>query len=96
MREQRELRTFLTNGLQMMLTNMDFGHPMKSFFIEIPKLLDLGRQFGQINLGAFGVFSDNLSAPIFFINKPLFLQKAKPLYPDWDLNLMLGRKELRT
>ena len=54
----------LTNGLQMMLTNTDFGRPMKPFFIEIPKHLDLGRQFGQIHFGAFGVFSDNLSATI--------------------------------
>ena len=45
----------------------DYGHPMKPFFIEIPKLLGLRRQFGQTNFGAFGVFGvflDDLSTPI--------------------------------
>jgi hypothetical protein len=37
---------------------------MKPFFYQNPKLLGLGRQFGQIKFGAFGVFSANLSAPI--------------------------------
>ena len=47
-----------------------FGHcpvlrtPNEAFFHQIPKLLGLGRKFGQINFGAFGVFSANLSAPI--------------------------------
>ena len=35
-----------------------------SFFHQNPKLLGLGRQSGQINFGAFGVFSADLSAPI--------------------------------
>jgi hypothetical protein len=50
--------------------------------------LGLGRQIEQINSGAFGVFSAELSAPIFWysessesIIQPLFLQKPKPLYP---------------
>ena len=38
--------------------------PNEAFFHQIPKLLGLGRKFGQINFGAFGVFSANLSAPI--------------------------------
>jgi hypothetical protein len=42
----------------------DYGHPMKPFLIEIQKFLGLGRQIGQINSGAFGVFSVELSAPI--------------------------------
>jgi hypothetical protein len=37
--------------------------PNEAFFYQIPKLLGLGRQIGQINFGAFGVFSANLSAP---------------------------------
>jgi hypothetical protein len=37
---------------------------MKPFFIEIPILFGLGRQFGQISFGAFGIFSADLSAPI--------------------------------
>ena len=37
---------------------------MKPFFHQNPKLLGLGRQFGQINFGAFGVFLANLSALI--------------------------------
>jgi hypothetical protein len=32
-----------------------YGRPMKFFFHQNPKLLDLGRQFGQINFGAFGL-----------------------------------------
>ena len=65
----------------------DYGRPMNPSFIEIP-----GRQIGQINFGAFGVFSAKLSSPIlvlwsvrplsmFSSNQPLFLQKTKPLYP---------------
>ena len=42
----------------------DYGRPMKPFFHRNPKLLGFGRQFGQINFGAFEVFSANLSAPI--------------------------------
>ena len=38
--------------------------PNEAFFHRNPKLLGLGKQFGQINFGAFGVFSANLSAPI--------------------------------
>ena len=38
--------------------------PNEAFFHQNPKLLDLGRQFGQINFGAFGVFLADLSAPI--------------------------------
>jgi hypothetical protein len=51
----------------------------------------MGRQIGQVNSGAFGVFSTKPSAPIlvvqrvpcsmFSIIQPLFLQKTKPLYP---------------
>ena len=57
---------------------------MKPFFIEIQERLGLGRQIGQINSGAFGVFLAELSAPVlvqFSIIQPLFLQKTKPLYP---------------
>ena len=38
--------------------------PNEAFFHRNTKLLGLGRQFGQINFGAFEVFSANLSAPI--------------------------------
>ena len=38
--------------------------PNETFFHRNPKLLGLGRQFGQINFSAFGVFWKNLSAPI--------------------------------
>jgi hypothetical protein len=37
---------------------------LEAFFHRNPKLLGLGRQFGQINIGAFGVFSADLSATI--------------------------------
>ena len=56
----------------------DYGRPMKPFFHQNPKHLCLGRQFGQINCGAFGVFSAKLSARseyYFSIIQPLFLQK---------------------
>jgi hypothetical protein len=36
----------------------------EAFFHQNPNLLGLGRQFGKINFGAFGVFSADLSAPI--------------------------------
>jgi hypothetical protein len=53
---------------------------MTPFFIK--KFLDLGRQFGQINFGAFGsIFSRFISThfgSVFFINQSLFLQKRKP------------------
>ena len=38
--------------------------PNEAFFHQNPKPLGLGRKFGQINFGAFGLFSANLSAPI--------------------------------
>jgi hypothetical protein len=38
--------------------------PNESFFHQNPKLLGLGRQFGLIDFGAFGVFLANLSATI--------------------------------
>ena len=59
--------------------------PNEAFFHQNPKLLGLGRQFGQINFVAFGVFSADLSPSIlvlqytvsplsmFSINHPLFL-----------------------
>ena len=47
-------------------------------------VLGLGRQFGEIKFGSFGVLSVDLSAPLsmFSINQPLFLQNTKPLYPN--------------
>ena len=38
--------------------------PNDVFFHRNPKLFGLGRQFGQINYGAFGVFLAHLSTPI--------------------------------
>jgi hypothetical protein len=38
--------------------------PNEAFFNGNPELLGLGRQIGQINSWAFGVFSAELSAPI--------------------------------
>ena len=64
--------------------------PNKAFFHWNPELLGLGRQIGQINSGAFGVFSAKLSAPIlvqwvscpcFPLFKNYFYKKTKPLYP---------------
>ena len=56
----------------------------------------MGRQFGSINFGAFGVFSDNLSnfilvLSMFPINQPLFLQTIKSLYVSKSqIHLSLG------
>ena len=38
--------------------------PKEAFFHQNTKLSGLGRQFGWISFGAYGVFSANLSAPI--------------------------------
>jgi hypothetical protein len=51
----------LTHGLQM---------PNEGIFYRNPKLLGLGRQFGQMSFGAFGVFLANLSAPILVLWVP--------------------------
>ena len=71
-----------------MLEITDYGRPMKPFFIE---LLGLGKQIGQINFGAFGVISAEISvstnfgtvSPLskFSIIQPLYLQKTKFLHP---------------
>ena len=44
----------------------DYGHPIKPFFNRNPELLGLGRQFGQINLGAFktGVIEKTQQFPL--------------------------------
>ena len=44
--------------------------PNEAFFHWNPKLLGLGRQIGQINFVAFGVFSADLSAPILVLWVP--------------------------
>ena len=44
--------------------------PNEAFFHRNPKLLCLGRQFGQINFGAIGVFSADLSASILVLWVP--------------------------
>ena len=44
--------------------------PNEAFFHWNPKLLGLGRQIGQINSGAYGVFSAELSAPILVQSVP--------------------------
>ena len=56
----------------------------REVFFETPKLLGLGRQIGPKIIGAVGVFSAKLSAPILVLWVtcpcfPLFLQKIKPL-----------------
>ena len=42
----------------------DYGRPMKYFFHCNSELLGLGRQIGQVNSEAFGVFLAELSAPM--------------------------------
>ena len=36
-----------------MYSYTNYGHPLKLFFYKNPKLSGWGRQFGQINFGAF-------------------------------------------
>jgi hypothetical protein len=64
---------------------MDYGRPMKTFFIEIQnfgawadKLWGIWGSFGQTISTHFGTVSP---LSMFFIIQPLFLQKTKPLYP---------------
>ena len=66
--------------------------PNEAFFHRNPKLLGLGRQFGQTIWADkfWGIFGQFISThfgkvsplSMFSINQPLFLQKTKPLYPN--------------
>ena len=47
--------------------------PNKAFFYWNLELLGLGRKIGQLNSGAFGVFSSELSAPVLVQWVPCFL-----------------------
>ena len=80
----------------------DYGRPIKPFFIEMQNFWASADKFWDI----WGIFCQTIStnfashtvSPLFMfaINKPLFLQKTKPLYPNpkyiWDWDLNLGRK----
>ena len=61
----------IDRGLLMNFVAHTYNHglrmPNKAFFQQNHKLLGLGRQFGQIDFGAFGVFSAN------YFNKKLSL-----------------------
>ena len=73
----------------------------KAFLHQNPKLLGLSRQFGQINVGAFGVFSNNPSAPILvlWVPCPYFpFYKQLSLYiqiPNINLGLGFGPQRIR-
>ena len=64
--------------------------PNEPFFHQNPKLLGMGRQFGQIHFGALMVFLLIYKHPIWYceslvmfsINQLLFLQKTQPFYPN--------------
>ncbi len=81
--------------------NNTLGHglwtPNEAFFHWNPELLGLGRQIGQINSGAFGVFSAKLSAPILVQEVPcpcfpLFNHYFyKTLYPHPKYLFGIGR-----
>ena len=75
--------------------------PNEAFFNWNPKLLGLGWQFGQINFGAFGVFSADLSAPILvpWVPCPCFSLINHYFYKKLSLyiqipNIYLGLLEL--
>ena len=65
-----KLLLFPDDGLRM---------PNEAFFHWNPELLGLDRQIGQINSGAFGVFSAELSAPIWGLGFQFGLQKIRDL-----------------
>ena len=77
----------------------DYEHPERVFFLN-PKILGMGRQIGPKILGAFGVFSANLSATILVLWVPCpcfpliinhyFYKKTKPLYPNSKIYLGVG------
>ena len=52
--------------MTVIINEYDHGLRMhnEAFFHRNPKRLGLGRQFGQINFGAFGVFLADSAAPI--------------------------------
>ena len=60
-----------------------------SLFYWNPELLGLGRQIGQINSGAFGVFSAELSAPILvqWVPIPCFPLSSKVVPEGWALTV---------
>ena len=63
----------------------DYGHPVKPFFIEIQNFLAWSDKF----LGIWDIFGKTISthfgtvSPLSMVSiiQPLFLQKAKHLYP---------------
>ena len=70
------------------ILHTDYGHPiLKAFFHQNPKLLGLGRQFGQISFGAFfstrfGTVNPAGSCPCSPLINHYFYKKPKPLYPN--------------
>ena len=65
-------KRLLTNHISLHSLDVftDYGWSMKLFFNRNPELLGMGRQFGQINFGAFGVFWADLSGPILVLRVP--------------------------
>ena len=72
---------------------LNFGH----FFHRNSKHLGLGRQFGQIDFRAFGVFSANLSAPIFelWVLCPSFPLFNHYFYKKLSLHIQISNVFLR-
>ena len=61
------IETVLTGDLLYYVTEHGLQTPNEAFFHQNPKLLGLGKQFGEISFEAFGVFSVYLSAPILLL-----------------------------
>ena len=55
----------------------DYGRLLKPFFHQNPKLLGLGKQFGQINFGAFRIFQSPKSQIFIFFK--FVLQRPRDL-----------------
>ena len=77
----------LLSLLRSVGTNFYLASASLGIYFTLRKFVIEGSQ--QINLGTFGVLSNNLSAPghfgslsMFSINQSLFPQRNKPLYPN--------------
>ena len=73
-----------------MIQSTDYGRPNDGFFHRNPKLFGKGQKnWADKFWGIWGILGQTIGThfgtvsplSMFSINQPLFLQKAKPLYP---------------
>ena len=80
-------------------SNHGLRTPDEAFFHRNPEIFGSDRQIGQINSGAFGVFSPNYQHPFWYsesivhvfhystIISIVFISTSQIFIWDWDLNL---------